>query len=214
MTIPRQVAALFVEDGGCYSGLPGVDPWPESRDARTYGGPNPVVAHPPCQRWGNFWHGTPARPHQYRLGDDGGCFAAALAAARTWGGVIEHPAGSRAWAWFGIAKPRAGAGWVPAGNGGWTCSVDQGHYGHFARKSTWLLAYGMPRDALPELEWSRADQPIPAWMIERYGERKARKIGLVAMVGGKDKTRIRNATPPAFRDVLLTIARTAAPSTT
>lgn len=29
------------------------------------------------------------------------------------------------------------------------------------------------------------------------------------MVGGKDKTRIRDATPPEFRDVLLTIARSA-----
>ena len=32
---------------------------------------------------------------------------------------------------------------------------------------------------------------------------------MMAMVGGKDKTRIRNATPPEFRDVLLAIARSA-----
>lgn len=32
---------------------------------------------------------------------------------------------------------------------------------------------------------------------------------MMAMVGGKDKTRIRNATPEAFRDVLLGIARSA-----
>jgi hypothetical protein len=30
---------------------------------------------------------------------------------------------------------------------------------------------------------------------------------MMAMVGGKDKTRIRNATPPEFRDVLLSLAR-------
>jgi hypothetical protein len=29
------------------------------------------------------------------------------------------------------------------------------------------------------------------------------------MIGGKDKTRIRNATPPHFRDVLLRIASSA-----
>ena len=45
----RQVAALFVEKGGCYYGLNGVDPWPAGRDARLYNGPHPVVAHPPCQ---------------------------------------------------------------------------------------------------------------------------------------------------------------------
>ena len=46
-------------------------------------------------------------------------------------------------------------------------------------------------------------------MIERYGYEKARKIGVVAMVGGKNKTRIRNATPEAFRDMLISIAKTA-----
>lgn len=33
--------------------------------------------------------------------------------------------------------------------------------------------------------------------------------GMMAMVGGKDKTRIRNATPPEFRDVLIDLARRA-----
>jgi hypothetical protein len=46
-------------------------------------------------------------------------------------------------------------------------------------------------------------------MVERYGYAKARRIGLVAMCGGKDKTRKRNATPVPFRDLLLSIARTA-----
>jgi hypothetical protein len=39
-------------------------------------------------------------------------------------------------------------------------------------------------------------------MLDRYGYEKARRIGVVAMIGGKDKTRIRNATPAAFRDLL------------
>jgi hypothetical protein len=50
-----QIAAIFVETGGVYFGLPGVDPWDKVRDARSYPGPFPVVAHPPCQRWGKFW---------------------------------------------------------------------------------------------------------------------------------------------------------------
>lgn len=53
------VAALYVEAGGSYYGLPGVDPWDETRDARLYAGPWPVVAHPPCQRWGKLWAGQP-----------------------------------------------------------------------------------------------------------------------------------------------------------
>ena len=75
------VAALFVETDGVYFGLPNVDPWDEQRDARTYRGPYPVVAHPPCQRWGRFWRGSTRKPHQYKLGDDGGCFHGSLPVA-------------------------------------------------------------------------------------------------------------------------------------
>jgi hypothetical protein len=201
------IAALYVETGGVYFNLPGVQPWDEADDARTYRGPHPVVAHPPCQRWGRFWHGSTRKPHQFRRGEDGGCFAAALTAVRNYGGVLEHPAGSSAWDFFGLSKPRAGQGWIEADAwGGWTCQIDQRHYGHFAPKPTWLYA---ARVDVPHLDWTRSDRTPPQWMIDRYGEAKARKIGQVAMVGGKDKTKIRNATPPAFRDVLLSIARTA-----
>jgi hypothetical protein len=203
------VAALYVETGGCYFGLPGVDPWDEARDARLYDGPWPVVAHPPCQRWGRFWHGSTRKPHQYKLGDDGGCFAGALAAVRCYGGILEHPADSHAWEAFGLSRPKRGEGWIPADwpfADGWTCYVEQGHYGHTSRKPTWLYAHGVE---LPDLDWSRGEQRIPQWMIDRYGYEKARRIGVVAMVGGKHKTRIRNATPAPFRDLLLSIARTA-----
>lgn len=204
------VAALFVETNGCYFGQAGVEPWDITRDARTYSGPHSVVAHPPCQRWGRFWHGSTRKPHQFRLGEDGGCFAAALTAVRNYGGVLEHPAGSRAWEFFGLAKPWGGSGWIPVDAfGGWTCQVDQKHYGHTAPKPTWLYAVG---DCRPELDWSKSDRTPPQWMIDRYGMAKARKIGQVAMVGGKDKTRIRNATPEPFRDLLLSIARGTATS--
>lgn len=201
------IAALYVETGGTYFNLQGVQPWDQEDDARDYTGPFPVVAHPPCQRWGRFWHGSTRKPHQFRLGEDGGCFASALTSVRNYGGVLEHPEGSRAWGWFGLRKPRSGEGWVKADEfGGWTCQVDQKHYGHKAPKPTWLYAAHVD---LPELDWSKSDRTPPAWMVERYGESKARKIGVVAMVGGKDKTKIRNATPPEFRDLLLSIARTA-----
>ena len=202
---PAVIAALFVETGGCYFGLPGVDPWDEGRDARLYPGPWPVVAHPPCKRWGRFWHGSTRRPHQFKLGDDGGCFAAALAAVRQWGGVLEHPADSHAWAAFGLRAPQRGSGWQPADQcGGQTCYVEQGHYGHISRKGTWL--YAISRAALPELDWSRGAQRLHPTAVAKYGYEKARRIGMVAMIGGKRKTEIRDATPAEFRDLLLAIA--------
>ena len=202
------IAALYVAKGGCYWNLADVDPWDEARDARTYAGPWSVVAHPPCQRWGRFWHGSPRKPHQFKLGDDGGCFAAALAAVRRWGGVLEHPEASAAWAHHGIVAPVRGAGWMPAGLmvGGWTCYVEQGHYGHPARKATWLYAHGVE---LPELEWGCLPQRLDPDIVARFGYEKARRYGSVSLVGGKDKTDKRNATPLPFRDLLLSMARTA-----
>jgi len=206
------VAALFVETDGGYFGLPGVDPWDEPRDARKYTGPHPVVAHPPCQRWGRFWHGSTAKPHQFKKGDDGGCFESAFWTLLRVGGVIEHPADSHAWEAFDIPKPPRSGGWIGACMGygmpsAWTCCVYQGHYGHFAGKPTWLYVVGLPFHDLPELRWGKVEQRIHPRALELHGYAKARRIGMMAMVGGKDKTRIRNATPPEFRDVLLDIAR-------
>ena len=151
----RTVAALYVDPAGVYASLPAVDMWDELRDARRYEGPYPVVAHPPCERWGRLWH-TKAGAVK---GDDGGTFAAALVAVRRYGGVLEHPAVSGAWDAFGLNRPPMDGGWVAAdwlhGYEGWTCCVFQGAYGHFAPKATWLYAHGVP--ALPELRWGVHD---------------------------------------------------------
>jgi hypothetical protein len=200
------IAALYVETDGCYFGLADVDPWDETRDARKYKGPHPIVAHPPCQRWGRFWHGSTRKPHQYRMGDDGGCFAAALGSLQRCGGVLEQPADSPAWEHFGLGKPPRSGGWIAAAPDLWTCCVYQGHYGHIAGKPTWLLVAGVSRDRLPKMRWGKCEQRLHPVAVAKHGYEKARRIGMMAMVGGKDKTRIRNATPVEFRDVLLKIA--------
>ncbi len=200
------LAALFVETAGAYFGLPDIDPWDEARDARRYAGPHPIVAHPPCQRWGRFWHGSTAKPHQFAKGDDGGCFQAALLALQRFGGVLEHPCDSHAWSHFGLKTPPRSGGWVEASPGLWTCCVYQGHYGHISGKATWLLVAGVRQDQLPELRWGKCEQRLHPVALARHGYEKARRIGMVAMIGGKDKTRLRNATPPEFRDLLLSLA--------
>lgn len=63
---------------------------------------------------------------------------------------------------------------------------------------------------LPSLRWGKGEQRLDPLMLERHGYEKARRVGLVAMAGGKRKTEIRNATPPEFRDLLLSIAATRA----
>jgi hypothetical protein len=198
------IAALFVDSRGPYAGLPDVEVWDEARDARLYAGQWPVVAHPPCERWGNYWFGGP-RPNQprFKMGSDGGCFVTALNSVRRFGGVLEHPAGSRAWPAFGLKKPPLGGGWVLADwHGGWTCRVDQGHYGHRANKPTWLYAV---TPALPSLTWGRATGGIQIDRGFRSTEarRKAVRRGPVELLSHRERA----ATPIAFRDLLLGMAR-------
>ena len=145
--MPVLIAALFVATNGPYFGIEGVDPWDAKRDARLYAGPWPVVAHPPCERWGRYWSGGPnPNAKRQKLGDDGGCFESALASVRNYGGVLEHPAHSAAWEHFGLLAPFDTGEWIAAdwimgfGFRGWTAHVEQGHYGHRARKATWLYA--------------------------------------------------------------------------
>ena len=201
------VSALFVQRGGCYWDLPGVDPWDEERDARLYAGPHPVVAHPPCERWGRYWGGGPmlhGTPMQKKLGDDDGCFVAALAAVRRWGGVLEHPEGSHAWRAHGLNLPPRGGGWVNADfEGGWTCCVEQGAYGHRARKATWLYAHGMEP---PSLRWGRAPGDFTL-LDEGFHSKAERARKIKTGICQRLSSRQRAATPHEFRDILISMAR-------
>lgn len=195
------VAALYVLDRGPYFGVDGVEPWAlPHRDARTYAGPHPVVAHPPCARWGRYATGGPSHHGRFRVGDDDGCFEAALEAVRRWGGVLEHPKDSKAWEWFCLLKPKDG--WTgPDAHGGWTVCVEQGHYGHTARKQTWLYAVGC---FLPELPRSVS----VATRIKHYGTAaedkiRSRRRGAVELMTKRERAE----TPPRFRDLLVAMAR-------
>lgn len=198
-------AALYVETDGAYFGVPGVEPWDEARDARTYAGPWPVVAHPPCQRWGRYWHGGPSAKVRRVKGDDGGCFAAALAAVEQWGGVLEHPEASHAFAHYGLARPPKSGGWTPTRKG-WVCCVEQGHYGHRARKATWL--YAVTPACPPDLIWGpSAGERLDEGFHSAEERRAARAAGV------KPRPRLSTAenlaTPAEFRDLLLRIAASA-----
>lgn len=196
------IAALFVDAKGIYPQLLGADAcWDEERDARLYAGPDPVVAHPPCNLWVNMaavnWkrYGR-QRPAWYPGGSDDGCFASALASVRKYGGVLEHPAGSHAWNQY--ALPRPGVGWIKGGGssvGDWVCEVWQHAYGHGARKRTWLLYCGK----LPpfELRWERN----PDTVTHRCGHDAKWRTDKIRL-----EKRHASATPPAFAAELIRLA--------
>jgi hypothetical protein len=202
------VAALYVDPRGVYPRMPGVDCWDEVRDARLYAGPYPIVAHPPCERWGRYWHGGPSAKVRRVKGDDGGCFAAALAAVRRWGGVLEHPAHSHAWRAFGLHEPVSRDSWQGNDADGFTCHVEQGHYGHRARKATWLYAFGCtpspaiwgPSKASARLDlgYHSAAERAAARLAGSHSERR---------YGRRLTAKEARQTPPAFAEWLVSLAR-------
>ena len=204
-----KVAALFVANPGCYIGLPDVEPWDVTRDARLYAGPWPVVAHPPCERWGRYWHGGPSATVRRVLGDDGGCFRSALDSVKRWGGVLEHPEASHAFLHHGLRPPRWREGWKCTADG-WACCVAQGNYGHRARKLTWLYYVGNYRP--PELDWSIPDPRARLDCGFHSAAERAQRKGVVApRVNTSRLTATENlSTPLAFRDLLIDLARLSA----
>lgn len=199
-----KVAALYINPRGPYPREPNVWAWDEKADARKYAGPYPVVAHPPCSRWCRLAGLVQAR-WGHRIGDDGGCFASALASVREWGGVLEHPAYSKAWAAHGLAAPNRHGGWSDADGIGFTCHVEQGRYGHPAKKATWLYAVGLSRDALPELRWGSVPDGRAMGIVSWCGNRVSTGMNNRPRVG-KD---VASRTPDEFRAVLIGIARAA-----
>ena len=103
--------------------------------------------------------------------------------------------------------------------GWWTCCVAQGHYGHRAQKFTWLYAIGC---RLPSLRWGKArgrarlDQGYHSAeerafrsnrrLSPEMRRRKSEWMDAVEVLSANERA----ATPLPFRDLLLSIARTAA----
>lgn len=185
---------LFADPKGVYAGLPGVDLWDEARDARLYAGPWPVVAHPPCARWCQLASVNEAR-WGAKVGEDGGTFAAALKAVREYGGVLEHPAYTLAWAHFGLPRPVRGYWRAALDDVGFVTQVSQVAYGHSSRKRTWLYYVGAAPVAL---DWSEP----PHTTVVGAGVNSGQAAGQP-----RDETSLR--TPEAFRDVLLAMAASA-----
>lgn len=162
------VSVLYVDPRGVYPKLV-ADWWDEARDARNYRGPNPVVAHPPCGPWGAWKHLCTKQ--------DPDAFVIALAKVNRYGGVLEHPANSRAFAYYGVNP---------------VIELDQCDFGFPARKRTWL--YMRPADLTPG-PMPPAREPTRTLVNRKYSP------GLPGL-----HSRDRSRTPLAFAQWLLDLA--------
>lgn len=194
----KTIAALFVERDSIYKQYTFIDCYDIDRNALTYTGDMPVIAHPPCQLWGNLafvnysrWGGEHNKP-----GNDGGKFEFALNTVNRCGGVLEHPKNSRAFEKYGLCKPK-GKGWERSGDG-WVCEVWQSAYGHRANKATWLYFVGVNNPHA--LIWDRITGSHQIGFHDQRGKSKNKPT-----LNKKEA----NATPQEFAVELIALAKEA-----
>ena len=185
-----EIAVLFVTPDSVYKTIQGVDTYDQARDARTWPGGSPLIAHPPCGTWGSFRRLIKANPDEHRLA------IWTVGLIRRWGGILEHPAYSTLWAECNLPRP----GQPLDTWGGFTLQVDQFWWGHRARKRTWLYVCGCSQSDVPEIPqvFGRA----PRLIMSKQGLR-------AGMPGYRKKIRKKEclATPEKFAYWLVELAR-------
>lgn len=183
------VAALFVRRDSVYKGMPGVDCYDVERDALTWPGGCPVVAHPPCRLWGRLR--SLARCADPDAERDLGRWA--VHQVQRWGGVLEHPAFSGLWSDRRLPRPGDGLD----DHGGRTVGILQYDWGHRAAKPTWIYVVG----TYPAVDVLRLGEPTHTigWSSRRLSDGSRARSGV--------SKRENEATPPALAEWLVATAR-------
>jgi hypothetical protein len=141
------IAVLFARRNSIHKKL-GCDVYDIGRDATTWPGGSPCIAHPPSRSWGLLSHMAKPRPGERELA------LWAIAQVRKNGGVLEHPIYSRLW------SEAACCDWgIRDDFGGVLIPVFQSWWGHKAPKKTGLYFVGhLPE--LPEYQPPRMVQSV------------------------------------------------------
>ena len=183
----QKVAILCCSPKSIYKSFPGLDCFDKNRDARSFAGSGPVIAHPPCRYWlpTASLFGRQAREKADPVIMDAemelGIFCAEQ--VKRCGGILEQPRGSRLWEAAGLPMPAYG------GPIAFSMMVWQGWWGFEFRKATWLFFSGIERMAIN----------LPIMHRARYGDRKQASLRHCHLA----------KTCPAFAEWLIALARTA-----
>lgn len=145
------IAILFARKDSIYKSLSDCDVYDAERNALTWPGGTPVIAHPPCRLWGRLRKLSKASDTERELA------IWAVSQVRQWGGVLEHPAGSTLWEAANLPKPGERDEFK-----GFTIWISQWWFGHKADKPTWLYFCGIEPADLPKIPYRLGN---PAYVV-------------------------------------------------
>ena len=121
------ISVLCASRKSIYHTIPNIDVYDVDRDARTFFGSGPIIAHPPCRSWSlKLRH--QAKPVEGER--DLGLWCCEVLKRN--GGVLEQPAGSLLFSVGGLPIPGTLAADL------FSIQVNQFWWGYRSRKSTWL----------------------------------------------------------------------------
>lgn len=170
----RTVAVLCAAKRSVYKNIQGCDVYDVDRDARTFSGGMPVVAHPPCRLWSAYC------AHQAKSADPESEKALGIWCANQvmeFGGALEQPAHSRLWDPCRLPKP----GWEHTRDS-WSVEFPQFWFGDAREKNTWVYFRNLSPFDLP---------PVPFRLKQQGGDRRVWQL--------MSSKNAREATPQAFR---------------
>lgn len=151
----QPVAVLFASRVSIYHELAdelNLEVYDEPRDARTFTGGMPIVAHPPCRSWSAYTaHQSKPQPGERQLA------LWCVEQLRKYGGVLEQPAHSRLFEASNIPRPSDNAK-----DNEWSAQVWQSWWGFEIRKRTWLAFFHVSQSAV--------EFPFALW--DQYPDRK------------------------------------------
>lgn len=134
----NKVPVLFVHSRSNYKKIPFFDCYDEVRNAMTYTGSRPVIAHPPCRLWSRLRTFSNAPASEKILA------VWATQVVRKFGGIVEHPYDSQLWKYIDCP----GVGEFDK-FGGTSFVFDQFDFGYYTRKRTRIYIVGL--NSLSEL---------------------------------------------------------------
>lgn len=117
-----KIAILCANENSIYKTIPGLEVYDINRDAYTYKGTDPIIAHPPCAQWSRLKAFAKINNKEKNL-----AYYCLDKIHENGIGILEHPMGSSFFKEAGIVKN--------------LYSVDQYWFGFPARKRTYLYFY-------------------------------------------------------------------------